>query len=152
MTSTPAACGGVRAKDGACALAGALPKPRKHGAERGPAFVGPGARRGVAVVPVEPGASHEVAGGRAGALKRVVAARDDAGGDLEQRLAAKERGEPPSAVDADEVQVALAVFEQAHALREGHGAKPMEALKSKRRGGCHVDSCGHAATGERPGI
>lgn len=66
---------------------------------------------------------HEVVESRAGALKRVVAARDDAGGDLEERLAAQVRRQPLSAVDAAAVQVALAAFEQAHALGEGHGAK-----------------------------
>lgn len=90
----------------------------------------------------------------------MVAARDDAGGELEQRLAAQVRGQRLSAVDAAAVQVALAAFEQAHALGEGRGAKReadagaggVEAHRGGRNDGAHPQRGGtHPQAPPAPG-
>ena len=52
-------------KDRSGALAGSLAKPPEHREKRGPAGMDAGARKAIAVEPVEPGGSHEIARGRA---------------------------------------------------------------------------------------
>ena len=76
-------------------------------------------------VALEPGVAQEVAGGGSGAVERVAAVRDDAGGDLQQRFAVQEREQRPPVVDAVPVPVARAVGEQAHPFGEG-GASQRE--------------------------